>query len=203
VGHIEAAPAAAEPRAWDGLLDDARDWARGRFWPAYGVLLAILVYIEVLKLRDVTRWTIFYGITLAFHEMGHLLFAWAPHLVTAAMGSVFQLAVPIATIVIFLRQPDYFGVSVGGFWLSYSMFELSAYVADARSKDLPLVGFASQEDLEHDWAYILGKLHMLPLDHFFGFLLKAGATLIGIASCVLAVWLLMTMIQTRKALRNS
>lgn len=183
-------------------LDDARDWARGRFWPAYGVLLLILVYIEILKLRDVTRWTIFYGITLGFHEMGHLLFSWAPHLVTATMGSVFQLAVPIVVIVLFYRQPDYFGVSVGGFWLSYAMFELSAYVADARARDLPLVGFASQEDLEHDWGYILGTLHMLPFDHFFGFLLKAGAAIIGIASCALAIWLLKMMFETRKSMRS-
>src|SRR5207237_10514820 len=79
MGHIEAAPSAPVPRPWTEPLADARDWARGRFWPAYAVLLAILVYIEVLKLRDVTRWTIFYGITLGFHEMGHLAFAWAPH----------------------------------------------------------------------------------------------------------------------------
>lgn len=197
MGHIEAAPVPAAPRPWDEALSDARDWARGRFWPAYSVLLAILVYIEVVKLRDATRWTIFYGITLGFHEMGHLLFGWAPDLITAAMGSVFQIAVPLVTIFLFYRQPDYMGVAVGGFWLSYSMFELSAYVADARSKDLPLVGFAAQEDLEHDWAKILGKLHLLPFDHFFGFLLKAGATLVGVASCALAVWLIVTMVQTR------
>jgi hypothetical protein len=109
------------------------------------------------------------------------------------MGSVFQIAVPIAVIVIFYRQPDFFGMAVGGFWLSYSLAELSAYIADARSKDLPLVGFASQEDLEHDWAYILGKLHMLPLDHFFGFLTRAAGVIIGIASCAFAVWLIKEM----------
>lgn len=183
---------------WREQAAEAREWARGRFWPAYSVLLLILVYIEILKLRDVTRWTIFYGITLGFHELGHILFAWAPQLITAAMGSVFQIAVPIITIILFFRQPDYFGVAVGGFWLSYSMFELSAYVADARTKDLPLVGFAAQEDLQHDWAFILGRLHMLPLDHFFGFLLKAGAFVAGVASCALAVWLILTMIREPK-----
>jgi hypothetical protein len=189
---------------WDEALEDARDWARGRFWPAYAALLAILLYIEILKIRDTTRWTIFYGITLGFHEMGHLLFAWAPDLICALMGSVFQIAVPVVTIILFYRQPDFFGVSVGGFWLSYSMFELSAYVADARSKDLPLVGFAAQEDLEHDWAKILGKLHMLPLDHFLGFLLKTGAVIVGAASCALAVWLLVTMLrEPRRAPRSA
>lgn len=179
------------------VLDDAREWCRGRMWVPRALLLLILVWILLIKFRDPTRWTIFYGITLAFHEMGHLVFAWAPHFITAIMGSVFQLAVPLACVVYFVRQPDYFGASVGGFWLAYSMYELSAYVGDARSRDLPLVGFASSEDLEHDWGYILGALHMLPADHFFAFLLRAAALLTGLASCAFAVWLLREMARQR------
>ena len=175
---------------WREVLEDARDWARGRMWVPRALLLLVLVYIEILKIRDPTRWTIFYGITLGFHEMGHLAFGWAPHFITALMGSVFQIAVPIAVIVVFYRQPDYFGMSVGGFWLSYSLYELSAYVGDARSRDLPLVGFAAREDLEHDWHYLLGKLHMLPADHFLAFLLRVVAFGAGAASLAFAVWLL-------------
>ena len=44
---------------------------------------------------------LFSGITLAFHEMGHLLFAWAPHFVTALMGSVFQVAIPVIVVIVF------------------------------------------------------------------------------------------------------
>ena len=195
MGHIEAAPTAAPPRLWDEALADARDWARGRFWPAYAVLLAILIYIEVLKLRDVTRWTIFYGITLGFHEMGHLLFGFAGHFIDALMGSGLQVLVPAAVIVVFLRQPDYFGVAVGGFWLSFSLFELAAYVGDARSMLLPLVGFSDQP--EHDWNYLLGVMHMLPMDHALAFLIRAIATILGAASLTFAVWLLRAMSRSR------
>ena len=94
---------------------------------------------------------------------------------------------------------DYFGASVGGFWLSYSLYELSAYVGDARSKDLPLVGFASSEDLEHDWGYLLGALHMLPADHFFAFVLRMLGLAAGVGSCAFAVWLLITMARSRNA----
>jgi hypothetical protein len=179
------------------FLAEARDWCRGRMWIPRALLLLVLVYIFTIKFRDPTRWTIFYGITLGFHEMGHLAFAWAPRFIMVIMGSVFQIAVPIACIVYFARQPDYFGTSVGGFWLSYSLYELSAYVGDARSKDLPLVGFAASEDLEHDWAYILGALRMLPADHFFAFLLRAAGLLAGLGSCAFAVWLLLTMARSR------
>ena len=197
MGHIEAAPTTSEPTALDTFLDDARDWCRGRMWVPRALLLLFLVYIFTVKFRDPTRWTIFYGITLGFHEMGHLVFAWAPHFITSIMGSVFQIAIPIICVIYFARQPDYFGMSVGGFWLSYSLYELSAYVGDARSKDLPLVGFASSEDLEHDWAYLLGVMHMLPADHVFAFLLRIAGLFAGLASCAFAVWLLVTMARSR------
>ncbi len=179
------------------FLNDARDWSRGRMWLPRALLLLILLYIEIIKLRDPTRWTIFYGITLGFHEMGHLLFGWAPDLITALMGSVFQIAVPVIVIIVFYRQPDYFGMSVGGFWLSYALFELAAYVGDARSRDLPLVGFAAQEDLEHDWHTILGTLRMLPADHFLAFLMKVAAFAAGAASLAFGVWLLTEMRRNR------
>jgi hypothetical protein len=174
------------------LLDDARDWARGRMWIPRALLLAYLAYAFVRFLRTPDSGTIFSGITLAFHEMGHLLFAWAPHFVTSFMGSGMQVLIPIVVIVIFRQQEDYFGMAVGGFWLSFSLFELARYVGDARSMDLALVGFSS--DPEHDWHYLLGAMHMLPADHFFAFLIRVAAFGIGAASITFAVWLLKLML---------
>jgi len=185
------------------ILEDSREWARGRIWPFYAIVLVVLTWIEIGKLRDPAKWTIFYGISLAFHEMGHLLFGWAPQIITALMGSVVEAAIPIIVMIIFLRRPDYFGVAVGGFWLSYVLAELSVYIGDARAQDLPLVGFAAQEDLQHDWNFVLGKLHMLPLDHFFAFLTRAAGAIIGIASCVYGVWLILLMIREPRAARSS
>jgi hypothetical protein len=193
MGHIETASTPAPGTWWDEFLEDAGDWAEGKMWIPRALLLLVLVYIEIIKFHDNTRWTIFYGITLGFHEMGHLVSAWMGQFLCALMGSVFQVAVPIVVIVIFYRQPDYFGMTVGGFWLSYSLFELAAYVGDARSQDLPLVGFASQEDLQHDWHYILGQLHMLSLDTTLAFFIRVAAVAAGAASLTFAVWLLLRM----------
>jgi hypothetical protein len=193
MGHFETASTPAPGTWWDEFLEDAGDWAEGKMWIPRALLLLILVYIEIIKFHDNTRWTIFYGITLGFHEMGHLVSAWMGQFLCALMGSVFQVAVPIVVIVIFYRQPDYFGMTVGGFWLSYSLFELAAYVGDARSQDLPLVGFASQEDLQHDWHYILGQLHMLSLDTTLAFFIRVAAVAAGAASLTFAVWLLLRM----------
>ena len=184
-------------RIWQAIADDAREWARGRSWVPRALLLVVLLLLQLLHVR------LFSGITLAFHEMGHLLFAWAPHFITVLMGSVFQVAVPVIVIIVFYRQPDYFGMSVGGIWLSYSLWELSDYVGDARSQDLPLVGFASAEDLEHDWHYLLGKLHMLPADHFLAFVLKVLALAAGAASLAFAVWLFHLMRSEAQHFRRS
>jgi len=193
MGHIETVSTPAPVTWWDEFLQDAGEWAEGKMWIPRALLLLILVYLEIIKFHDNTRWTIFYGITLGFHEMGHLVSGWMGQFLCALMGSVFQVAVPIIVIVIFYRQPDYFGMTVGGFWLSYSLFELAAYIGDARAQDLPLVGFASQEDLQHDWHYILGQLHMLPLDTTFAFFTRVAAVAAGAASLTFAVWLLLRM----------
>jgi hypothetical protein len=67
MGHIETASTPAPTTWWDQFLDDAGDWAEGKMWIPRALLLLILVYIEIIKFHDNTRWTIFYGITLGFH----------------------------------------------------------------------------------------------------------------------------------------
>lgn len=201
MGKIESAraTAVASVQNWlTGFLSDAEDWARGRMWIPRAVLLLYLVYADFRFLRDPLSSTMFSGITLAFHEMGHLIFAFAGHFISALMGSGTQVLVPIIVIIIFLRQPDYFGVAVGGFWLSFSLFELANYVGDARAMELPLVGFT--DDPEHDWHYLLSATHLLQLDTFFGFLIRVAATLSGVASLALACWLLLVMARSRRAL---
>lgn len=155
------------------------------------LLLAYLVYAFAAFLRDPLSGTIFSGITLAFHEMGHLLFLWAPRLVCIAMGSGMQLIVPAAVILVFRRQEDYFGMAVGGFWLSFALFELANYIGDARAMELPLVGFTS--DPEHDWHALLESAHLLAADHFLAFLTRAAGFTIGAGSLAFAVWLLAVM----------
>lgn len=183
-------------RSWiSSELDDAREWARGRMWFPRALLLAYLVYALLKFLRDPLSSSMFSGITLAFHEMGHLIFSFAGHFIGALMGSGFQVLIPIIVIVLFYRQEDYFGMAVGGFWLSFSLFEVARYVGDARAMELPLVGFT--DDPEHDWHYLLSTVGLLRLDGFFAFLTRVGATAIGIASLAFAVWLLLAMARKR------
>jgi len=56
---------------------------------------------------------------------------------------------------------------------------------------LPLVGFSDQP--EHDWNYLLGAMHLLPMDHALAFAIRAMAAILGAASLAFAVWLLRMM----------
>lgn len=203
MGHIEDAhaqqqPATQLPPVVAEFLSDAEGWAEGRMWIPRALLLLYLVYADYRFLRDPLSGTMFSGITLGIHEMGHLIFAFAGHFICSLMGSGTQVLVPLIVMAIFFYQPDYFGVSVGGFWLSFSLFELANYVGDARAMELPLVGFSDTP--EHDWHYLLSTVGMLRFDTTFAFLIRCGATVIGIVSLALAVWLLIVMARTKRAL---
>lgn len=107
------------------------------------------------------------------------------------MGSGLQILIPIIVIISFYRQTDYFGIGVGGFWLSFSLFELATCVGDGRAMELPLVGFT--DDPEHGWHYLLSAVGMLKFDTTLAFLIRFAATLIGLASLAFSVWLLIVM----------
>lgn len=182
---------------YEQFLEDAAGWARGKMWIPRALLLAYLVYADIRFLRDPMSSTMFSGITLAFHEMGHLLFSFAGHFIGSLMGSGLQVLIPLIVIVVFYNQDDYFGMAVGGFWLSFSLFELAVYVADARAMELPLVGFT--DDPEHDWHYLLSATGLLALDTTLAFLIRAVATVAGVASLAFAVWLLLVMARSKRA----
>jgi len=172
------------------FLAEARDWARGRMWIPRALLLAYLVYADYRLLTDPDSSTIFSAITLAFHEMGHLIFAFFGQFICVLMGSGTQILIPIIVIVLFYKQQrDFFGMAVGGFWLSFSLFELARYVGDARAQELPLVNIGGG-DAEHDWYYLLSHMHMLSFDHGLAFLIRVVALIVGAASVAFAVWLL-------------
>jgi hypothetical protein len=120
--------------------------------------------VSLRSLNDYEYWTIFAGITLGVHEAGHVIFAPLGELLMVAGGSITQLAIPLIVAMLFLRQREYFGISVALAWLSTSLGNLATYVGDARSQDLPLVSIGSGDPI-HDWYFILARFGMLGDDH--------------------------------------
>jgi hypothetical protein len=96
-------------------------------------------------------------VDLGFHELGHLLTYPFPDVITAMMGSVTQVAVPlgVALYFLFLRR-DRLAGGLCLAWAATSAQDASVYIADAPRQSLPLLG-----DGIHDWAFVLGRWHAI------------------------------------------
>ena len=177
--------------------DDARAWAAGRLWWPRALLLVYLAYAGCRHLTDPEYASIFSGITLAIHELGHVLFGPLGEWLGVAGGSITQLAAPLAAALILLRQRDYFGVAVGGAWLSMSLSNLAVYIADARAEELPLLSLGGG-DVIHDWNYLLGSVHLLPHDTEIAGLVRFAALVALLLSVGLGAWLCAVMARSKR-----
>lgn len=178
----------------DTAKSEVRAWCSGRigYWRA--PLVLYLAYVGVRHLLDPEYSSLFGGINLGIHELGHLLFMWAPQFVTVFGGTFLQCAAPVIAAALFLRQPDYFAVPVCGAWLSTNLYNVATYMADARSLALPLVTVGPEGgDVEHDWNYLLDAMGILSWDTTLAALTRVLAFLLMWSSLALAAWMLWVM----------
>lgn len=117
------------------------------------------------------------AVDLAIHETGHLAFGFFGEFTMFLGGTLLQLLLPSAFVIHFLRRSDRYAAGVALWWVAQNFWNVSVYVADARSQLLPLVGGG-----EHDWAYLLGCLGLLAHDqavartvHFTGIIIFGAA----------------------------
>ncbi len=90
-------------------------------------------------------------VDLGFHELGHMVTYPLPEVITAVMGSVTQVAVPLGLVAYFaFHRQDLLGVGLCLAWAGASAWDVGVYIADAPYQRLPLIGG------EHDWAFLLG-----------------------------------------------
>ena len=123
------------------------------------VLLAVYGFV-ILGSPDSFR--IIDNVDLAIHETGHLIFGPFGEFMGFLGGTLFQVLVPLTFLGYFLRQGDRHAASVLLWWVAQNCWNISVYVKDARSQELPLVGG------EHDWTYLLYELDLLEHDQAIG-----------------------------------
>lgn len=174
-----------------GSIADAAEWAVGRSWAPRALILAYIAWAGFAHLLDPNCYDVTGWLTISVHEFGHFVTAWAPDIVCAAAGSVFQVIFPLYLVIDFTRHREYFGLSVAGFWLASSLFMLSAYVADARAERMLANGInlSHTEERIHDWNFILGQLGLLKLDKTFGAMIWITAAATLFASIGWGAWL--------------
>jgi hypothetical protein len=177
------------------LLEQAAAWARGRNWLVRAPLLALFAYMLVRYLRDPLYDTLFDGLNLGIHEMGHYLFLPFGEVMTVLGGSLLQCLAPLIAAYLFYRQRDFFAISVAFCWLSTNLFGVATYAADARSQVLDLVSPGSDEPT-HDWHWLLGHWGMLGDDRAIGRLLRLAAILSMLLGLGTGTWLLLQMRHT-------
>lgn len=177
-----------------------REWVagrvRGRLWRARALLLVVLAWILAGYLGDPLHSSIFDGLSLAFHEMGHAAFSWlGSDLLTTAGGTIFQLGVPVAAgAYLLVKQRDPFGASVCLFWLGTALFSAGVYAADARAQALPLVSpFGPVDPTSHDWTVMLMRFGRLSQDQAIGAALRGTGILVMALSLGLGAWVLRAM----------
>jgi hypothetical protein len=117
---------------------------------------------------------------------------------SVAGGSLAQILLPIAAGALMLRHRDYFGATITGLWLSASLSNMAVYVADARARELTLLGFG--EDPLHDWAYLLSSVGLLHADTTVARLVRLVAFVVLALATVAGGWLCLTMARSRPAL---
>ncbi len=181
------------------LRESVREWCRGKWWAPRGPLLVWMAYVAARHFLDDDYTSILGALNLGIHEAGHLLFGWLSwDFLTAAGGTLLQLAAPLASAWMFTRQPDYFATAFCGTWLATNLYNVATYVADARAQDLPLVSVGGGE-VSHDWSYMLGALHLLEWDTRLAGLVRLAAFLVAWSSVAAGARLLWEMREQARA----
>lgn len=89
-------------------------------------------------------------INLFIHEAGHWFLRPFGMFVHILGGSLVQCLLPLALVIVTLRQ-NISHVVYPGFWLGENLLNVSVYIADAPSRKLKLIA----KGLIHDWNWLL------------------------------------------------
>ncbi len=121
---------------------------------------AFTAVVLLLLLAGDPGWTpILDSANLAFHEAGHKFYGLFGDTLALYGGVLGQLTFPIVVLVVFFVRREAHGVAVGGIWAAQNLFNIARYMADARARELPLVGGG-----EHDFAHIFTRWGALDRD---------------------------------------
>jgi hypothetical protein len=120
-------------------------------------------------------------VDLVFHEAGHVIFGFFGEFIGVLGGSLMQVLIAAIVVVYFFARRQPYSAAITLFWVAQSLFNVSVYVRDARTRALPLLG----EDISaHDWHNILGRLNLLRWDQAVGNLIYTLG-LLALAASVL------------------
>ena len=126
--------------------------------PAAAAVVLLLGWFSFVEDR---RPPILGWVSLGVHELGHLLFSWAPELVMVLMGNGTETLLPLLAAVLFVvYRRDWVACGLCLAWCATTLQDAAVYIADAPDQRLPLL----KDNTIHDWAYVLGAEQFYALD---------------------------------------
>ena len=125
-------------------------------------------------------WRFLDNVNLIIHEAGHTIFFFLGEFVRIAMGSAFQVLVPLVFFAYFVRRQEFFSAFLVLFWVGQSVLNVSVYAADAEFMKLPLLGGDSSG---HDWRYLLGRTNLLGFTDGIALFIR----FVGLAAIIIAL----------------
>ncbi|MGB4759608.1 MAG: hypothetical protein WBP26_06160 [Candidatus Saccharimonadales bacterium] len=163
-------------------------WAEGRLWWPRALVLAYLGYVYLTLRAGEAKFALAIDMfDLGIHELGHVLFRPFGEFMAILGGSLFQCLFPLLWLGALWWKRWYFGACVCLWWLGFNLYNVAAYIADARARVLPLATFNSSYDDAHDWYQLLLRTDNLANDTT----IAAGVRIAGDA-CIIAGLLLGT-----------
>ena len=166
------------------------EWSNKKLaWPR-AIMIVFMIYLGVKHLRNPMYTSLFGGINLGIHEMGHVVFRPFGEFIYVAGGTILQLLAPIVSMFLFIKQKDLFAAySVCGMWLATNLYNVAVYVGDARALALPLVNIGGGEVI-HDWFYLLDRMGILSWDTGISILIRIVATVVMWFSIFIGIFMI-------------
>lgn len=181
-----------------GPFDRIDGWCAGRNAWIRAPLVLLLCWSWMGHAADPSYRSVFGGLNLGVHELGHFVFGPFGDVTSALGGSLLQCVLPLVGMAMFARQRDLFAVAVAFGWLGTNLFETATYAGDAVAMRLPLVTPGGGHAI-HDWNYVLGaKGWLRHADAIETTLRGAAHACLAIATCG-GAWLLSRIIRLRRA----
>ncbi|MBI9072907.1 MAG: hypothetical protein JEY94_15000 [Melioribacteraceae bacterium] len=145
-------------------------------WIGSLILLPFAIFYAV----NMGKFTFVDYFNLLIHEAGHGIFKLLGEFIYTLGGTLMQLIMPGIFIYYFVSNQKKIGTQISILWLGESFMNVSIYAADARARQLPLLG---GNNVYHDWNWILSRLNMLEFDTALGWIFYGC----GIAAFILAL----------------
>lgn len=121
---------------------------------------------------------------LMIHEAGHFFFSWFGYYTQILGGTLGELLVPLLCGLYFFRKGETTAVAFCAFWFFENFLYIGAYMADARTSAMPLVGAE-----ESDWTILLTRWNVLPHDRTIAAWTRALGWLGMVATIAWLAWM--------------